>query len=183
MTSDVHSEFKSAQRRVLYRVQRCLCPVRISLSRRGSRHVTPCHARRATLNHAPITYQLATMSTKGRSVSPPSRDVDMDMDRHSDGKPDAKVVVVTNLTRNVVETHLQSIFGFYGEVVKIELPIYAKCVLPLTYSAYSCPHPPPPLFSCSSLSDTSRSPQPVKTKGRRHWNTQMRPPLERPCPT
>ena len=68
------------------------------------------------------------MSTRGRSASPPPRDVDMDVDRQSDGKPDAKVVVVANLTRNVVETHLQSIFGFYGEIIKIELPIYAKCV-------------------------------------------------------
>ncbi|KAI0251312.1 hypothetical protein BJV78DRAFT_1081904, partial [Lactifluus subvellereus] len=66
------------------------------------------------------------MSTRGRSVSPQSRDVDVDMDKQSDTKPDAKVVVITNLTRNVVETHLQAIFGFYGEVVKIELPTYAK---------------------------------------------------------
>ena len=52
----------------------------------------------------------------------------MDVDRQSDGKSDAKVVVVANLTRNVVETHLKSVFGFYGEIIKIELPIYAKCV-------------------------------------------------------
>jgi len=58
------------------------------------------------------------------------------MDKQSDGKPDAKVIVVTHLTRNVVETHLQTIFAFYGEVIKIELPIYAKCALP-TYSAFS----------------------------------------------
>ncbi len=50
------------------------------------------------------------------------------MDGQSDEKPDAKVVVIANLTRNVVETHIQSIFGFYGEVVKIDLPTYVKCV-------------------------------------------------------
>jgi RNA-binding protein with serine-rich domain 1 len=76
------------------------------------------------------------MSTRGRSTSPQSRDVDVDMDKQSDGKPDAKVVIVTHLTRNVVETHLQAIFAFYGEVVKIDLPIYAKCASP-TYSALS----------------------------------------------
>jgi RNA-binding protein with serine-rich domain 1 len=68
------------------------------------------------------------MSTRGRSASPLSRDVDVDMDKQSDDKPDAKVVIVTNLTRNVVEAHLQSIFGFYGEVIKIDLPTYVKCV-------------------------------------------------------
>lgn len=67
------------------------------------------------------------MSTRGRSASPQSRDVDVDMDKQPEDKPDAKVVVITNLTRNVVEAHLQSVFGFYGEVVKIDLPIYVKC--------------------------------------------------------
>ncbi|KAI0723201.1 hypothetical protein C8Q76DRAFT_614893, partial [Earliella scabrosa] len=38
----------------------------------------------------------------------------------------AKVVIVTNLTRNVVEAHLQAIFGFYGDIVKIDLPLYGK---------------------------------------------------------
>lgn len=52
----------------------------------------------------------------------------MDMDKQPEEKLDAKVVVVTNLTRNVVEAHLQSVFGFYGEIVKIDLPIYVKCV-------------------------------------------------------
>ncbi|KAI0268358.1 hypothetical protein BC834DRAFT_787246, partial [Gloeopeniophorella convolvens] len=39
---------------------------------------------------------------------------------------DTKVVLINNLTRNVVEAHLQAIFGFYGEIVKIDLPIYVK---------------------------------------------------------
>jgi RNA-binding protein with serine-rich domain 1 len=69
------------------------------------------------------------MSTRGRTASPQSRgaDADMDLDKQSDSKPDAKVIIVTNLTRNVVEAHLQAIFGFYGEVAKIDLPTYAKC--------------------------------------------------------
>jgi len=53
--------------------------------------------------------------------------MDVDMDKPSDSKPEPKVVVVTNLTRNVVEAHLRAIFGFYGEVIKIDLPTYAKC--------------------------------------------------------
>jgi RNA-binding protein with serine-rich domain 1 len=58
-----------------------------------------------------------------------SRDVDMDVDNHPpEHKSDSKVVIVNNLTRNVVESHLRIIFGFYGEVVKIDLPLYGKCV-------------------------------------------------------
>ncbi|KAL1676489.1 hypothetical protein EV122DRAFT_216310 [Schizophyllum commune] len=40
--------------------------------------------------------------------------------------PDAKVVIVQNLTRNVVEAHLQTIFSFYGTINKIDLPTFAK---------------------------------------------------------
>jgi RNA-binding protein with serine-rich domain 1 len=68
------------------------------------------------------------MSTRGRSTSPQERDADVDMDKQPEEKLDAKVVVVTNLTRNVVEAHLKSVFGFYGEIIKIDLPIYVKCV-------------------------------------------------------
>lgn len=42
-------------------------------------------------------------------------------------KPNAKVVIVTNLTRNVVESHLRTIFGFYGQINKIDLPLFGKC--------------------------------------------------------
>ncbi|KAH9179793.1 hypothetical protein EDB89DRAFT_516394 [Lactarius sanguifluus] len=66
------------------------------------------------------------MSARGRSASPQARDMDVDMDKPSELKPEPKVVVITNLTRNVVEAHLRVIFGFYGEVVKIDLPTYAK---------------------------------------------------------
>jgi len=73
------------------------------------------------------------MSTRGRSASPQSRDADVDIDKEPEDKLDAKIIIITNLTRNVVEAHLQSVFGFYGEVVKIDLPIYVKCV-------YHMPH-------------------------------------------
>lgn len=42
-------------------------------------------------------------------------------------KTNAKVIHVANLTRNVVESHLRAIFGFYGEITKLDLPIYGKC--------------------------------------------------------
>jgi RNA-binding protein with serine-rich domain 1 len=88
------------------------------------------------------------MSTKERSASPQSRDVDVDMDKPPEDKLDAKVVVITNLTRNVVEAHLQSIFGFYGEIAKIDLPIYVKC-------AYY--HMPPFPFPLSPFTSNSGS--------------------------
>ena len=65
-----------------------------------------------------------------RSASPPPPDGDVDMENAngvSREKPDAKVVIVTNLTRNVVESHLKVIFGFYGEITKIDLPLFGKC--------------------------------------------------------
>ncbi|GLB33569.1 putative RNA recognition motif containing protein [Lyophyllum shimeji] len=67
------------------------------------------------------------MSTRGRSTSPrPLGDADMDIDRSPVEKQDAKVVIVTNLTRNVAESHLQTIFGFYGPIVKVDLPVFGK---------------------------------------------------------
>lgn len=40
---------------------------------------------------------------------------------------DNKVVQISNLSRNVVESHLSTIFGFYGTIAKIDLPVYVKC--------------------------------------------------------
>lgn len=80
------------------------------------------------------------MSARGRSTSPhPLRDDDVEMDTSSNhekaelgnsngtNNPDSKVVIVTNLTKNVVQEHLQTIFGFYGEIVKLDLPLFGKC--------------------------------------------------------
>jgi len=71
------------------------------------------------------------MSARGRSPSPrPLNDGDVDMENGGSlEKAGAKVVIVTNLTRNVVETHLQTIFGFYGQITKIDLPLFGKCEL------------------------------------------------------
>ncbi|KAL6309625.1 hypothetical protein BKA93DRAFT_925014 [Sparassis latifolia] len=68
------------------------------------------------------------MSTRGRSTSPhPLHDGDVDMENGSgEDKLDAKVVIINNLTRNVVESHLRTIFGFYGEITKLDLPVYGK---------------------------------------------------------
>ncbi|KZT19296.1 hypothetical protein NEOLEDRAFT_1078191 [Neolentinus lepideus HHB14362 ss-1] len=67
-------------------------------------------------------------SPRGRSTSPhPLGEADVDMDGGaSQDKLHARVVVVTNLTRNVVEAHLKTIFGFYGEITKVDLPLFGK---------------------------------------------------------
>ena len=52
--------------------------------------------------------------------------------------PDSKVVIVTNLTRNVVQEHLQTIFGFYGEIVKLDLPLFGKCASPILQLLCKC---------------------------------------------
>lgn len=64
--------------------------------------------------------------TRSRS---PGMDIDSAKPKNEDERlnPDAKVVIVQNLTRNVVEAHLQTIFSFYGTINKIDLPTFAKC--------------------------------------------------------
>jgi hypothetical protein len=58
----------------------------------------------------------------------------MDIESSKDSSnPDAKVVVITNLTRNVVDAHLQAVFSFYGEIVKIDLPLFGKCLSALSH--------------------------------------------------
>ena len=54
-------------------------------------------------------------------------DVDDSGHKVSDDKPDAKVIAVSNLTRNIVESHLRTVFGFYGHITKIDLPLYGNC--------------------------------------------------------
>jgi len=85
------------------------------------------------------TFQRLEMS-RGRSESPRrlsnSRHSDEEMrsvsrsplPRDRDGaKPGPKVVIVLNLTRNVADAHLRAIFGLYGEIRKIDLPVHARC--------------------------------------------------------
>lgn len=81
------------------------------------------------LSQSSILPSSTKMSTRGRSTTPPAaRVADMDVDGAlPTEKPDAKVVIITNLTRNVVEAHLQTIFGFYGQIVKVDLPLFGKC--------------------------------------------------------
>ena len=87
-----------------------------------------------------------TMSDRGRSRSPkPLHDVDVDME-HGDDKKDAKAVVVNGLSRNVAHTHIQTIFGFYGEIVKIDLPLYTKCMVHVSFAGIPVSHA---LFSWS----------------------------------
>ncbi|VDC04167.1 unnamed protein product [Peniophora sp. CBMAI 1063] len=73
------------------------------------------------------------MSTRGRSPSPRSgRDDDVDMDRGRSRTPPPpsqdgpRVIIIQNLTRNVAEVHLRTIFGFYGNITTVDLPIYIK---------------------------------------------------------
>lgn len=109
------------------------------------------------------------MSDRGRSPSPkPLRDVDMDME-NGESQKDVKVVVVNGLSRNVVQTHLQTIFGFYGEIIKIDLPLYSKCkIFTLSYPSWKPSH--------SSI-------QPVKTEGKLRWSMLMSPQRTRRYPT
>lgn len=76
---------------------------------------------------SPVQSNLCSkMPDRGRSPSPkPLRDADVDMENGPSHR-DSKVVIVNGLSRNVVQSHLSTIFGFYGEIVKIDLPLYSK---------------------------------------------------------
>nr|GAT53924.1 RNA-binding domain-containing protein [Mycena chlorophos] len=50
----------------------------------------------------------------------------MEIDRREYPSVGLRVVVITNLTRNVAETHLKTIFGFYGDIMQIDLPTFGK---------------------------------------------------------
>lgn len=79
-----------------------------------------------------------TMSTRGRSISPkPLQDADVDMENGANDDKKCKVVVINGLSRNVVQAHLQSIFAFYGDIVKIDLPLFLKCKALDNYSCVS----------------------------------------------
>jgi RNA-binding protein with serine-rich domain 1 len=43
-----------------------------------------------------------------------------------------RVVVVHNLSRNVHKGHLEEIFGHYGKVTGVDLPVARGCTLPLS---------------------------------------------------
>jgi hypothetical protein len=91
----------------------------------------------------------------------------MEDNKATSNKPTAKVVIITNLSRNVVETHLKTIFGFYGEIVQIDLPLYGKCTRP----------------SCSYCTDTHVPIQLAKTEEKPLWNMPNQHPPRKPPPT
>ncbi|THH20149.1 hypothetical protein EW146_g1159 [Bondarzewia mesenterica] len=95
-----------------------------TLTSRLSDATSMCHS---ALSSSPAQVNNTSMSTRSRSPSaPPPPDVDVDMENGTKENPDSKVVVVTNLTRNVVEAHLRTIFNFYGKIMKVDLPVYGK---------------------------------------------------------
>ena len=99
----------------------CLGPVSrgIHLHSYGTHHWFSKHS----TNSLTLVAACNNMSSRGRS--PSARPLDNgDVDMTNDN---AKFVIVSNLTRNVVEDHLRTIFSFYGEISKVELPVYGKC--------------------------------------------------------
>lgn len=84
-----------------------------------------------TLLQKCVTSSVTVRFRQHRRCQFASSNMDVDTVQPTAGEGGKKVVVITNLTRNVAETHLSTIFGFYGEVVKIDLPVFGKCKSPL----------------------------------------------------
>lgn len=75
------------------------------------------------------------MSDRGRSPSPrplkpalTGSDVDMAVEPPQNGTADggSRVIVIQNLSRNVLEVHLRGIFTHYGTIKKVDFPTYRK---------------------------------------------------------
>jgi hypothetical protein len=80
----------------------------------------------------------------------------------------AKVVVITNLTRNVVQEHLKIVFGHYGEIAQVDLPVYGRCAF---RSSQLLSHP------------TQRVLQLARTEARRRLSTSTTKAPSRPSRT
>lgn len=106
---------------------------------------------------------MSSVTRDSASPHPPALDTDVDMDAD---KPEAKAVIVTNLTRNVVQAHLRTIFCFYGEIVKMDLPLFGKCV-----------------YICAKNVRKLTAQQPAKIEAKQLWNTLTLPRLVKLPPT
>lgn len=69
-----------------------------------------------------------TSDAEMRSLSPSSGADKRDAERENGtGKPGSHVVIVSNLSKNIVEVHLRGIFSNYGDIRKLDLPLHSKC--------------------------------------------------------
>ena len=54
-------------------------------------------------------------------------DIDVDGAEKEETEEGYKVVVVSGLTKNVHQGHLREIFGVYGKIVGLDLPLFKVC--------------------------------------------------------
>ena len=54
-------------------------------------------------------------------------DIDVDGGDKEEKEEGYKVVVVSGLTKNVHQGHLREIFGVYGKIVGLDLPLFKVC--------------------------------------------------------
>jgi RNA recognition motif-containing protein len=43
------------------------------------------------------------------------------------GKGNSRIIVISNLSKNIAEVHLRHIFSNYGDIRKLDLPLHQKC--------------------------------------------------------
>jgi hypothetical protein len=78
-----------------------------------------------------------------------------------------KVVIVSNLSRNIVEIHLRHVFSNYGDIRKVDLPLHHKCPYHSPYAfiqsmltlSNSCGYTLFRIFPTSQLVKTGGKPQ------------------------
>lgn len=99
-------------------LSRSRSPISRSPSPRRSRSPPP---RRRSRSPVPARRRRSPSYSRSRSRSPPRRRRD-DADR-------LKTITVSHLTKNVTEKHLEEIFGAYGEIQKVDMPLNRRSKL------------------------------------------------------
>jgi RNA-binding protein with serine-rich domain 1 len=65
---------------------------------------------------------------RSRSASPAHREgVQDNTGKNGTASSTARVVIISGLSRNIIEAHLQQVFANYGEIKKVDLPLHHKC--------------------------------------------------------
>lgn len=139
-----------------------------SPSRTPRRSITPRSASRSrSRSRSPYQSRARTRSrshSQSRSRTPPRRDTPRSRSRSRSRTPQSQSrsqsrsprrssssakIVVERLTKNVTKAHLEEIFGNYGELLDVDMPMNRQC----TWLSFPAPPPNPRLLKVSHMKD------------------------------
>ena len=109
--------------------RRSISPRSNSESRSRSRTPLPRDARNGQQVHRDISRSVTRSRSPSRGVGDRryrERSYSRSVSRHSRG-PQSSKIVVEKLTKNVNEAHLREIFGSYGQIESLDMPMNRQC--------------------------------------------------------